>query len=102
MMGILLISIGLGVVGVCVFVYQMVIATYFKRLRLLRLIGVAAAVLIVLGVAQQFGVHSALVVASVTVVGNMLRRMITLPRLSLRSVPSPTSGLESREPLRPD
>lgn len=62
----------------------MLIATYFKRLRLLRLVGVAAAVLIVVGVARQFGAHSALVVACVTLVVYMLRQIVTLARRYLK------------------
>ena len=97
-MGIILIAIGLGLMSISAAVYQacgigkveisgvvynvgpIVLGT------ILRLIGVAASVLIVVGVAEHFGVHSALVVATVTLVGYDLRRIMTHARDSLKRV----------------
>jgi hypothetical protein len=64
----------------------------------LRLLVVAASVLIVVGMAQHFGVFSALVVVTVTLVGYLLRRIITLARNAPKVVLLPEAG----EPLRPD
>ena len=120
-MGTILIATGLGLVVACASLYHALAAYFFPRyvkvttgidqsylLRKrpfeipLQVTGVAASVLIIVGVALRFGVHSALVVVTVVLVGFLLHRVITRARDLLKGDRPAVAGVELPEPLRPD
>lgn len=120
-MGTILIAIGLGLVVVCVFLYRKWAANFYDEFAYLalkkglngwsvpiifrtalgptlQLTGLAASVLIVVGVALRFGVHSALVIVTVVLVGVMLRPIISLAKRT--RLPAP--DLELSQSSTPD
>lgn len=95
MVGTLLVGIGLVVVPAVV--YRAFAPPFMLRLAL-QLMGVLGGVLVIIGVAQRFGVHSALVVVTVTLVGYLLRHIIAVGKESVSSLHPSTGGLRSARP----